>query len=85
MKKTKQIAPRLVDDFRDPVWMSMPSEYKEGLRAIAKMENKSVSWVVQEIMVDFCHTKLRIPLPRYLVRGKTTKPKARVLRYVRSA
>lgn len=52
--KTKTIAPRLANgNSRVASYGSLPEEIKEGLRAIAKKENKSMSWVKEEVIIDY--------------------------------
>jgi predicted transcriptional regulator len=48
----------------------LPSEIKEGLRKIARLENKSMSWVMEQVIIRYFHMKQ----PRYVVavRKKTT-------------
>lgn len=62
MKKHKslQIAPRLQSGVRrEELYNRLPPEIKRGLRAIAKDENKSVSWVLEEVIILWF--KLRRP------------------------
>ncbi len=83
MKRTKEIAPRLANgDMREDVWLSLPEAYKEGWRKIAQSEGKSVSWCIQQILIDFCHGRLRIALPRYVKRKVKAAPRkgARILK-----
>jgi hypothetical protein len=81
-KQTKptRYAPRLEKGCRDFAWMTIPDAFKEALRAIARMEGKSMSWVAQEVLIDFCHRELRVPLPRYRKRRE-----GKVLRYPKPA
>lgn len=52
--KTKRIAPRLASgDSRVPFGHGLPDEIKEGLRSIAKREGKSMSWVMEEVIIDY--------------------------------
>lgn len=48
------IAPRLANgDRRVGFGHGLPEEIKEGLRAIAERENKSMSWVMEEVVYDY--------------------------------
>lgn len=50
----RQIAPRLASgDAREKLFGRLPEEIKIGLRAIARMERKSVSWVMEEVFIDY--------------------------------
>lgn len=63
LKKTKTIAPRLANgDSRIPWGGRLPEDIKEGLRAIAIDENKSVSWVMEEVVIDYFHMRR----PKYI-------------------
>lgn len=53
-KKTRTIAPRLANgDSRVPFSHGLPDYIKEGLRAIAAHENKSMSWAMEEVIIDY--------------------------------
>ena len=58
-KKLKLIrAPRLSSgDRRIPFGHGLPHEIKEGIRKIAKDENKSMSWVMEEVIIDYFEFK----------------------------
>jgi hypothetical protein len=63
--KIKQ-APRLANgDSRVKDYGRLPSDVKEGLRDIARMEGKSMSWVKEEVILQFFGLK----------RPKYVKPK----------
>jgi hypothetical protein len=63
-------APRLLNgDCRVRDYGRLPPEVKEGLRAIARSEGKSMSWVKEEIIIDW----FNLPKPDY-----KTYPKAGV-------
>lgn len=65
---SRQIAPRLRSgDSRERTWSQFPDGVKEGLRAIAKKERKSMSWVLEQVIIDYFH--LRAPL---YVKAKST-------------
>lgn len=56
------IAPRLFNgNPRIPFGSRLPEPIKEGLRSIAKKENKSMSWVVEEVIIDY----FSLPKPKY--------------------
>lgn len=49
-----QISPRLANgDARVGFGSRLPHEIKEGLRKIAHSENKSMSWVIEEVIIDY--------------------------------
>lgn len=50
---SKEIAPRLYKGARVLNYGRLPSPIKEGLKAIARKENKSVSWVVEQVIIDY--------------------------------
>jgi hypothetical protein len=53
-RRPKQIAPRLANgDSRIGFGHGLPEEIKEGLRSIARQENKSMSWVMEEVIYDY--------------------------------
>jgi len=50
----RQIAPRLANgDSRVGFGHGLPSHIKEGIRHIAAKENKSMSWVMEEVIIDY--------------------------------
>jgi hypothetical protein len=54
MGKRKMIAPRLTNgDSRVNFGSRLPEPIKEGLRSIARKENKSMSWVMEEVIIDY--------------------------------
>ena len=64
-KKAKLIAPRLLSGARRVGFgHGLPEEIKEGLRAIAHKENKSMSWVMEEVIIRYFH----LPKPQYVKR-----------------
>lgn len=66
-KKTKQIALRLASGLsRESIGHGLPPEIKAGVRAIARRENKSVSWVLEEVIIDYFGLKR----PKYIPRKK---------------
>jgi hypothetical protein len=51
---SKMIAPRLANgDSRISIGHCLPEHVKDGLRAIAIHENKSVSWVLEEVIISY--------------------------------
>jgi len=65
------IAPRLANgDKRVGFGHGLPPHVKDGLRAIAAQENKSMSWVMEVVIIDYFGLKR----PKYLQRkpGKET-------------
>lgn len=54
MKKPKTIAPRLADGTsRETIGHGLPHHIREGIRRIAHLENQSVSWVLEQIIIDY--------------------------------
>ena len=52
--KKRQIAPRLQDgSVRLSNGHCLPESVKEGLKSIARKENKSVSWVLEQVIIDY--------------------------------
>lgn len=52
--KKLRIAPKLASgDSRVKDYGRLPAEIKEGLRDIARHERKSMSWVKEEIIIDY--------------------------------
>lgn len=48
------IAPRLANgDSRIGFGHCLPADIKDGLRHIAIRENKSMSWVLEEVIIDY--------------------------------
>jgi Ribbon-helix-helix protein, copG family len=65
--KKKTIAPRLASgDPRVGFGHGLPYAIKEGLRAIAQRENKSMSWVMEEVIIRY----FKLPTPEYIERKK---------------
>lgn len=51
---SKIIAPKLANgDCRVAFGHGLPENIKEGIRSIAKRENKSMSWVMEEVIIDY--------------------------------
>ncbi len=65
-KKTKQIALRLVHGERVRDYGRLPEDIKEGLRDIATLEGKSMSWVKEQCIIRF----FKLDKPEYIPRKK---------------
>lgn len=56
------IAPRLASgECREPFGHGLPPGVKAGLRAIARRERQSMSWVLEQVIIDY----FRLPKPDY--------------------
>lgn len=54
VKKTRTIAPHLFSgERRERTFNRLPSDIKEGLIGIAYDKNQSVSWVLEQIIIDY--------------------------------
>ena len=63
-RKTIQQAPRLLDgSIRVKLYGRLPDEVKEGLRDIAHHERKSMSWVIEEVIIRY----FRLDKPKYKI------------------
>lgn len=63
------IAPRLANgDSRIGFGHGLPYQIKEGLRHIAEKEGKSMSWVLEEVIIDYF--SLRRPAYKKRKNGK---------------
>lgn len=57
----RKIAPRLASgDSRESLGHGLPPAIKEGLKRIAAQQGRSLSWILEEIIID--HFKLRRPV-----------------------
>jgi hypothetical protein len=66
----KQIAPRLADGgWRERMYSALPAAAKESVRAIARHENKSMSWVIEEIVYDV----FKLRRPWFVTRSKKAR------------
>lgn len=53
-RKPREIAPRLANgEIRVRLYGRLPEAVKEGLRSIAVSENRSMGWVVEEVLIDY--------------------------------
>lgn len=69
---TRTIAPRLRNgDRREAIGHGLPPDIKAGLQAIARAEGQSVSWVLEQIIIDY----FRMPIPDYQYTPKATLPR----------
>jgi hypothetical protein len=69
--RARIIAPRLASgEKRIGFGHGLPPAVKEGIRRIAERENKSMSWVMEEVIVQFFHLRP----PTYLPRKASTPP-----------
>jgi hypothetical protein len=63
MKQPIQFAPRLLSGYtRVRVYAAWPEDIKEGLRAIARMERKSMNWVIEQVIIRY----FRLQKPEYV-------------------
>jgi hypothetical protein len=61
--KRKQIAPRLASgESRVAFGHGLPETVKEGLRGIAHKEGQSMSWVMEQVIIDY----FGLRAPRYV-------------------
>jgi hypothetical protein len=76
--KKKVIAPRLKSlEPRISIGHGLPSRVKEGIRSIARHENQSVSWVLEQIIIDY----FGFEKPEYLERKNETNQRTRITAY----
>lgn len=62
----RTIAPRLANgDSRVSFGHGLPESIKDGIRSIAAHEKKSMSWVMEEVIIDYFQMKR----PKYLKRS----------------
>lgn len=65
--KPRTIAPRLANgDSRESIGHGLPPDIKAGLRRIAADQNKSLSWVLEVIIIDYFGMRR----PKYIERKK---------------
>jgi len=78
-KQKKHIAPRLAGgEIRLQLGSRLAPAIKDGLRAIAASEGRSMSWVIEETLIEF----FGLRRPRYL-RAIHPKPQGRTIQIVR--
>jgi hypothetical protein len=66
-KKPVNIAPRLRNGRRRvSLSEALPEEIKEGIRRIARQEGRSMSWVMEEVIIRY----FKFPRPDYVERKK---------------
>lgn len=69
--RPRMIAPRLANgETRIAFGHGLPPEIKEGIRRIAAKQNKSMSWVMEEIIIEFFHFRP----PQYAPRNPPAPP-----------
>lgn len=62
----RRIAPRLAGGMiRLNFGSRLAPDVKKGLKAIARLENKSMSWVVEEVIIEFFQLRRPKYDPRY--------------------
>ena len=59
--KVREICPRLSSGGRTGNFHRLPEEVKSSLMGIARDENKSMSWVLEQVIIDY----FQLDLPRY--------------------
>lgn len=65
--KTREIAPRLANGWkRVSIGHGLPPDIKEGLQHLARKENKSVSWILEFVIIDYFEFKQ----PKYIERKR---------------
>jgi hypothetical protein len=61
-----RIAPRLAGGLcRETFGSRLAPDVKQGLRAIARAENKSMSWVVEQVIIEYFNLRRPKYDPRY--------------------
>jgi hypothetical protein len=74
--RPKRIAPRLASGLsRERLYNALPPDVKAGLRAIADEENQSVSWTIEQVMLDYF--KAALEKPEYVPRKTDAAAAAR--------
>ena len=74
--KSRENAPYLVGEIRNTlnfkrnnIELRLPRSVKQGLREIAKDENKSMNWVIEQVLIDYFH----LEVPKYKPRKKVNR------------
>jgi len=84
--KRRRIAPRLASgDSRVPFGHGLPEAIKLGLKAIAELENQSMSWVLEQLIADWLCSRrvVHVDRPEYVRRKSAeSQPEGR-LRVIR--
>ena len=71
--KSKIIAPRLDSgERRESIGHGLPPQIKQGVRLIAQRRRQSVSWVLEQIIIDYFGFKK----PDYIERNKDNEKKS---------
>ena len=74
--KKRIIAPRLLSgERRVGFGHGLPPEIKEGIRRIAALENQSMSWVMEQVIIRY----FKLPKPDYVERKYEVQSKARTV------
>jgi len=72
-KYKKQIAPRLASGVSRESWGGgLPEDIKYGLYSIARQRRQSVSWLIEQIVIEY----FELDKPEYLVRKPTPAEEA---------
>lgn len=76
-RQPRRIAPRLSSgDCRLPFGHGLPESIKAGLRDIAREENCSMSWVLEQLIVDWLGARADIEPPEYKPKKEPEPPTA---------
>jgi predicted transcriptional regulator len=65
-KKTRTYAPSLVSGrlrYKN-AWLRLAPSIKAGLKEIARNENQTMNWVIEQVLIDYFH----LEEPKYKVR-----------------
>lgn len=74
--KPRTIAPRLFSgERRESLGHGLPPEIKSGLKLIARKENKSLSWVLEQIIIEYFGFRK----PKYIERKRRNEKKSRTV------
>lgn len=73
-RRTRQIAPRLVSgEKRESIGHGLPPHIKAGIRMIAAKEGRSLSWVLENVIIDY----FGLRRPEYVGGREERSPKLR--------
>lgn len=66
MKKTaREYAPSLERGYRKlNVWLRLAPSIRHGLSEIARNDNESINWVIEQVLIDYFH----LEEPKYKVK-----------------